>query len=211
MCWISLHGRQHGGDPNNIYFFGHSAGAQIVALFLFATAKLLQQVDTPNPSYLPLLYHAELVDHVLHQKWKLNQIQGFIGVSGVYHIMDHYHFEAGRGLEEVSAMKPTMGGFPHFRLCSPYSHAIEYSDHGLMHLSILLVHGDHDKTVPLSSSQKFISALRKFQVVKNARLEVIQDCGHTDMCLPAIGQHHKFLHLVNIVKSFVRQCSQTIK
>lgn len=43
----------------------------------------------------------------------------FIGIGGPYHIADHYQHESMRGVEHLSAMKPTMGGIPNFDHHSP--------------------------------------------------------------------------------------------
>jgi hypothetical protein len=43
----------------------------------------------------------------------------FVGIGGPYHIADHYVHESSRGVENLSAMKPAMGGIPNFAHHSP--------------------------------------------------------------------------------------------
>lgn len=43
----------------------------------------------------------------------------FVGIGGPYHIADHYVHESSRGVENLSAMKPAMGGIPNFDHHSP--------------------------------------------------------------------------------------------
>ena len=49
----------------------------------------------------------------------LSSIRGVIAISGVFHIMDHYHFEAWRGIEDISCMWRVMEGQDNFDKYSP--------------------------------------------------------------------------------------------
>lgn len=46
-------------------------------------------------------------------------VKGVIGIGGVYHIMDHYHHEAKRGVEDLSPMWRAAEGLENFGRYSP--------------------------------------------------------------------------------------------
>jgi len=75
LMWTKNNIEKYGGNPNKIYFMGHSAGAQLGALFI-----LLQAMDCND----------KFPEHVA--------LRGFIGMSGPYEISDHYVHEFGREL-----------------------------------------------------------------------------------------------------------------
>ncbi|MGH0114856.1 UNVERIFIED_CONTAM: hypothetical protein FKN15_064123 [Acipenser sinensis] len=49
----------------------------------------------------------------------LTSVKGVVGLSGVYHIMNHYQYETWRGVEYVSTMHKAMGGIENFEHYSP--------------------------------------------------------------------------------------------
>ena len=55
---------------------------------------------------------------LLHHK-ALHAIKGVVGIGGVYHIMDHYHHETWRGVEDLSPMWRVMHGLENFDEFSP--------------------------------------------------------------------------------------------
>jgi len=136
LVWTKNNIKRHGGDPLNIFFLGHSAGAQLGALLV-----LNEVIGQEGPILL----------------------KGFIGLAGPYDIRDHYKHEFTRGVENLSPMKPTMGGIPNFHLNSP-THLAQTDLDKTRHVPHLcrfyLLHGSDDTTVPSSSSAKFAKQLR---------------------------------------------------
>eukprot|EP01132_Coremiostelium_polycephalum_P005979 gene5979-7450_t len=125
------------GNPNNIYFMGHSAGAHIGALYCCST-----------------LYK--------NQKKQAHRFKGCIGLSGPYEISDHFIHEAKRGVEHFSPMRPAMRGPKTFSFYSP-SHIMSMEDtikDGDLP-TFYLLHGDADATVPISSSEKLYDILKQ--------------------------------------------------
>jgi len=83
---------------------GHSSGAHISLLWLVERAerqigirikRQQQSEQTKDPQSTPTA-----------TKIKIN---AFIGISGVYNINHHFDYEAGRGVEEISPLKPANG------------------------------------------------------------------------------------------------------
>eukprot|EP00026_Physarum_polycephalum_P011665 Phypoly_transcript_11905.p1 GENE.Phypoly_transcript_11905~~Phypoly_transcript_11905.p1 ORF type:complete len:320 (+),score=42.29 Phypoly_transcript_11905:205-1164(+) len=138
ITWTKKNIKQHGGEPDKIYFVGHSAGAHLGALVILRNA--LQGGTKEDIT-----------------------IKGFIGLAGPYDIRDHYEHEFKRGVEHLSPMKNTMGGIKDFHNHSPSALAKTLTEDHLSNLSCTfhILHGDMDATVPHSSSTKFAEALRK--------------------------------------------------
>ena len=86
---------------------GHSSGAHISLLMA------VQRVER----------YLDKMDIVHHQSFEVSQrdtlhFDKYVGLSGVYDISHHFDYEAGRGVEELSPMKPACGytrnAFDHF-------------------------------------------------------------------------------------------------
>lgn len=166
---------------------GHSSGAHISLLML--VQRIAKFSDNPFMS-------SENDMHHLH-------FDKFIGLSGVYSISHHFDYEAGRGVEELSPMKPACGytreSFDHYspaiylkRLLSKTNMA---RHHAMHHPSrkfvdeiistympdILLLHGVEDSTVPFTSTSEAAKILRSCGVVNCQEQYLV--CGHPDVVL----------------------------
>lgn len=141
------------GDGRKTYVLcGHSSGAHICSMALLAQNNSTSSKSAGNTS-------GKLVDT-------------FISLSGVFDITEHYKHEAKNGIHEMSPMKAAAGGFEGFAACSPTT-IIHNSlsskeeentvDFGSFPYSILL-HGIHDRVVPVSSSELFADALRRASI-----------------------------------------------
>ncbi|KAL7473703.1 hypothetical protein ACHAXS_014211 [Conticribra weissflogii] len=99
----------------------------------------------------------------------------YIGLSGPYDISHHYDYEAGRGVEQISPMKPICGFTrENFDKASPAKRLLAYlsqyperdTDDGdtnaLQHLApkMLLIHGIEDGTVPFTATSDAARQLR---------------------------------------------------
>ncbi len=108
---------------------GHSSGAHISMLWMVEEAQK-QTLKVP--------------------------IEALVGVSGVYNIGHHFDFEAGRGVEEISPLKPANGyDYKSFQRFSPpwkvQNELLRNHDetNPLFPGRILLLHGAEDDVVPL--------------------------------------------------------------
>eukprot|EP01006_Ploeotia_vitrea_P034802 TRINITY_DN65800_c7_g11_i1.p1 TRINITY_DN65800_c7_g11~~TRINITY_DN65800_c7_g11_i1.p1 ORF type:complete len:467 (-),score=142.99 TRINITY_DN65800_c7_g11_i1:133-1533(-) len=184
LSWLSACASHYGGDPNRIYVSGHSSGAHITSLCLIKRA-----IHDHEQSLQPKQRQRKPVSGKWNtHAWQLKQIRGFVGLSGPYHIADHYIHESKRGVAQVSPMKPCMNGPDNFDDNSPTVLAERHAEAirvWLGHVDFHLVHGTNDPTVPWSSSHKFSVFLRRAGLVTQTRFVPLDDCGHTEVALPS--------------------------
>eukprot|EP01097_Dermamoeba_algensis_P006182 TRINITY_DN3883_c0_g1_i1.p1 TRINITY_DN3883_c0_g1~~TRINITY_DN3883_c0_g1_i1.p1 ORF type:complete len:514 (-),score=116.35 TRINITY_DN3883_c0_g1_i1:111-1652(-) len=129
LFWITKNITRYGGDPNQIYLVGQSAGAHICSLLLFQQAKkewLLETTGHVSTRRLGLselrklastgsvhqnLHRHETFEHEARRKrkrreqrglkFKLDQIRAYMGISGPYDINGmREHFHT-RGLPKL--------------------------------------------------------------------------------------------------------------
>ena len=130
----------------DVCLMGHSSGAHISLLMLVDRIKRRHM----NPKYS---HRADDFDFT-----------SYIGLSGPYDIGHHFDYEAGRGVEELSPMKPACGSTRHsFRQNSPASRLMsvladvdETKTGSIGHFfpPILLLHGIEDSTVPFTATSE---------------------------------------------------------
>jgi acetyl esterase/lipase len=110
-------------------------------------------------------------------------VDRFIGVSGVYDIPSHYVFERQRGVERISPMAPACGrNLSKWKEHSP-TRLIQHHNGKLP--PILILHGDLDTTVPVSSSAGLVEALHSKGSSSDSEvlLKVLQSTGHAETVL----------------------------
>jgi fermentation-respiration switch protein FrsA (DUF1100 family) len=118
-----------------------------------------------------------------------------IGLSGPYNISQHFDFEAHRGVEELSPMKPACGHTrEEFKYHSPTSRLLQLCHTAESSLlkptnkskhfmpSILLVHGMKDSTVPFTATSD-AAALFKSCGAEQCDEIYIGTAGHQDTVL----------------------------
>lgn len=159
---------------------GHSSGAHLSLLMM---VEFIQRQLSNSSSHgtLPSVF-----------------FDSVIGLSGPYNISQHFDFEAHRGVEELSPMKPACGHTreefkyhsPTFRLvqlCNTAESSLlqPYNEYKHFMPSILLVHGMRDSTVPFTSTSDAAA--------------LIKSCG-TQRCdeiyIGAAGHQDTVLHLM---------------
>lgn len=106
------------------------------------------------------------------------EICGWYGVSGVYDIHTQMDFERANG-RKGELLLAVMEGQPNFAAASP----ITYTRPGLP--PILLVHGDADRTVPVSMAQSFHARLQS--VGARSELKVYPRAGHSGLLFDALA------------------------
>lgn len=149
----------YGGDPNQIYLMGQSAGAHISACALMEQA-------VKESSGQPIF-------------WSVTQIKAYFGLSGGYNIhnlVDHFHQ---RGLNR-SIFLSIMEGEEALSRYSPEIVVKESSARTIALLPrIFLMHGTDDYSIPSSSSRTFVDVLQ--QAGAQATLLLYEGKTHTDI------------------------------
>jgi len=119
-------------------------------------------VGHSSGAHISLLWMSEEV-----QK-KTLKMDAFVGISGVYNIGHHFDYEAGRGVEEISPLKPANGyDRKSFLKYSPpwkiQHELLRTSDEKqlLFPGRILLLHGSEDDVVPLPGTCEAAKILKE--------------------------------------------------
>jgi len=110
-----------------------------------------------------------------------------VGLSGVYNISYHFQYEAVRGVEEMSPMKPVCGftessfleNSPALRLRAALA---SHAHRMCLPPRILLVHGMEDATVPFTTTADAARVLRSCGVTQTQELYLAKT-GHLDVVL----------------------------
>lgn len=107
MNWTVENIGAYGGDADQIFLTGHSAGAHLDALALIRSslrvAENKQQVRTrPWPLFPLSKYLAVIADGLWLQAFESAlHVRGFLGLAGPYDISDHYAFEHKRSMGPI--------------------------------------------------------------------------------------------------------------
>eukprot|EP00978_Attheya_sp_CCMP212_P038312 scaffold188674_cov45-Attheya_sp.AAC.1 len=168
---------------------GHSSGAHIALLLLVERVRyrIRIQNDT-NTNHHP-------------QRWKSVipfEFDSFVGLSGPYGISHHFDYEAGRGVEEISPMKPACGSSrqnfhahsPAIQLVQLQSNCCDSNSNStvgssfehLLPRHMLLVHGVEDTTVPFTATAEAGYLIRSCGVRQCEEL-YLSKTGHQDTVL----------------------------
>ncbi|KAL3933704.1 MAG: hypothetical protein SGARI_003649 [Bacillariaceae sp.] len=163
------------GDDNHHYgtiVMGHSSGAHIALLWLVDRVK--RRMRLPKQESNPI-------------------ITTFVGMSGPYNIEHHFDYEAARGVEEISPLKPCNGYTrEQFLRNSPVCRLQDVlkdvsSESGMQDYFprwSLLIHGIEDDTVPFTASCEAARVLRSCGVTSCDEIYV-PETGHQD-CVVAL-------------------------
>jgi len=167
---------------HNVTIMGHSSGAHIGMLLLI---ELVKKRNENNIIF---------------------SIKEFVGISGVYGIDDHFAFEANRGVEEVSPLKPACGNtHENFARCSPdyrLRNLVKTLDKGLLFQifpRILFIHGMEDSTVPFTATSKIAACFRSCGIEVSERYH--GKVGHQDAIMDVMFGGIVCESLINWLKS----------
>jgi acetyl esterase/lipase len=175
-AWVSLQGvmgqvlsanKDTEGWIGNV-LIGHSSGAHVALLMLVDMIGERLKLDN-------------VASGKIHPDF-------FVGLSGPYDICDHYDYEAGRGVEQLSPMKAICGGTrDNFSVASPVSRMLKLasSHHATVQECappILLVHGIEDSTVPFTATSDAARSLRSCGLVHCDEV-YLEKCEHADVVM----------------------------
>ncbi|XP_052772871.1 uncharacterized protein LOC128219796 [Mya arenaria] len=116
-------------------------------------------------------------------------VKGFVGIAGVYHIGDHFQHESSRGVEDVSTMTRAMRGNANFDRYSPTCIARQHQP-TLKYPKTILLHGTDDYVVPITSTTKFDTELKRLGV--DCMVRIIPSCDHYEIAMDLMKPNRKF-------------------
>jgi acetyl esterase/lipase len=159
--------------PIGVCVMGHSSGAHIALLMVVEQAKELLQVEKSRLESS----RRRADDNVEDDAPTRLLVNSFVGISGPYDISHHFDYEAARGVEELSPMKPCNGYTrEQFRLNTPPLRLRDFliswqeSDSRLVldrfFPPTLLLHGIEDDTVPFTATSEAARILRSCGVTR---------------------------------------------
>jgi acetyl esterase/lipase len=154
-AWVFDNIAEYGGDPKRVYLSGHSAGGHLSGLVSY------------DPEWLAETGHS------------INEIRGWVGLSGVYDAARHAADLEALGLGSP-IMTAVMKGPENFSAASPVTHAQLGEGPPAW-----LIHGEADETVPVFQSETMRDALRAAGV--EAELTVYPGAGHNDYLFGALN------------------------
>ncbi len=159
---------------------GHSSGAHISMLYL------IQQIEKKIMTISTSDYHKQR-----RSQDDIAVFDSYIGLSGVYNIQHHFDYEAGRGVEEISPMKPACGYsralFDHFSPALKLHSLTKICNNGDTFLPsiippMLLIHGMEDDTVPFTSTSDAARIIQSCGV-RHCNEYYLSGTGHADVIM----------------------------
>jgi acetyl esterase/lipase len=169
---------------SKMVLIGHSAGAHLVSYWI--SKRYLTQEE-----------------HLHETSDLLAYIHTWIGMSGVYDILDHYLVECRRGVEKWSGMEGAMHGAAQFCQHSPRQFYLRDAPSiNRSFVNTVLLHGECDETVPVDQSRRFYEAMDNYfknqKMAKNKfrlQFKIIPKVNHTDVVLSLMKvssrRHHR--------------------
>lgn len=109
LTWVFDNAEHYGGDPYRVTLMGHSAGAHLAALVVWERFKSRQQLWQRRAEAAHVSAMSEIDEEDLDEK-DTRQPCNFVGLAGVYDIVEHLKYEQKRGVDTMSCMTPAMGG-----------------------------------------------------------------------------------------------------
>ncbi|KAF9437046.1 hypothetical protein BGZ76_002167 [Entomortierella beljakovae] len=236
--WAYNNCKEFGGDPQQLYLMGHSAGAHLCAITVLKDSIKRIPVGLFGSSNSAISSSPILTD-ILNEKSDgdkgdvLPRLRGMILCSGVYEIGEHYKHESSRGVEQVSSMGRVMGNSEQsFRLHSPTNilqELLQVSTRidrnyptesqtrhqnmlrnlkSLLPVETLIIHGDRDGTVPCRSSSEYYMELKTLQLGSCTNLRILSGMAHEE---PVVALMPTFGRRAPFMKPLMEEISHLIE
>ncbi|KAH7624145.1 hypothetical protein Ndes2526B_g01399 [Nannochloris sp. 'desiccata'] len=190
ITWVLANLHLYGGDPEEVFLVGQSAGGHLTSLALLAQALQHEEASSPSSSSLASS-NKEAVEMTEEERkstrrpireintkpptpttvlggsptWDPRHLKGFVGVSGAYNLVtlsDHLHK---RGLYRnlFASIMTGPKGTPMLAELSPSLVADTQLTPAAAAMlpPMLILHGDADKSVPIKNAREYILALYK--------------------------------------------------
>lgn len=193
LVWAQENAADYSFDQKNVVLVGHSAGAHLSALTALFLMASREELLIPAPQ----------------QRDAALSVQGIIGLSGVYNIMDHYEHEQRRAVEFVSTMHKAMEGVENFPFYSPSHWLSRLTEDQLSRVPpFALLHGTNDIVVPSESSVKFWELLQSLSI--KASLYLLPGLDHTEMVTDLMAPDRRFFSpIYSCIKQEYRKLQET--
>ena len=179
--------------PIPMTLMGHSSGAHIGLLLL--VNHVIDTHLSPESSSSSSWNHTAADSSSLSSLSWWNALDSFVGLSGPYDICHHFDYEAARGVEEISPMKPTCGStrtaFRHWSPARKLQAALATATTTNKSLAnpcmlqqllppLLLLHSVDDETVPFTSTSEAAHVLHSCGITKLDQVYVADSIAHQD-------------------------------
>lgn len=188
LSWVLDNAVHYGGNPGRVTLMGHSAGAHLAALVLWERFKAGQQLQQRRAATTSQEAEIEWNEQDFDEE-DVRQPCKFVGLAGVYDIVEHLKYEQKRGVASMSCMSPAMGGFPHLlEAMSPVRlfHSVVSSRRRrpsfyreFLFPSCTLLCSSSDTVVPPDTSLSFNAVLQQ-QLGLDSRLILLDSLRHGD-------------------------------
>ncbi|MBN1317205.1 MAG: alpha/beta hydrolase [Anaerolineales bacterium] len=173
ISWTLENVEQYGGDPNRVVVCGHSSGGHLVGLALM------------DQHYLNAYGHTS------------GEVKGVIYASSGYDLNAQYKYELDKSNNKGTDLMETMigiaGNKENFSVASP----VTYVRKDLP--PALIIHGDADKTIPVSLAVEFHEALQ--EAGAPSELVIYPGRGHSEILLAALTENQP--RIVADISNFV--------
>jgi prenylcysteine alpha-carboxyl methylesterase len=175
ITWVMANLSLYGGDPEEVFLVGQSAGGHLTSLALLAQALQVSSSFSSSSATMEDAGGASNsapITAVLggSPAWDPRLLKGFVGVSGAYNLVtlsDHLHK---RGLyKNLFSSIMAVDGKPMLAELSPSLVAGTQltPDAAALLPPMLILHGDADKSVPIENAREYMSALYKAGVPRS--------------------------------------------
>lgn len=158
--WVFQNAASYGGDPSKIVLTGQSAGAHLSSLLLLQRSLAEAKEEEAHD----LRVEAGLPQTGFVRTWRVRDLRGYVGVSGVYdlHALGERLEVRGLGSVLLSTMCPDgdLSRYSPTALVNSAEWQAVAARAVPMLPPVLLFHGEADKTVPWTISDQFAEALR---------------------------------------------------
>jgi acetyl esterase/lipase len=178
-----------GITSSSVTLMGHSSGAHVALLLLVDRAKRRMRAVHDR---LEQNKEGGVNQEIDVGTVKTLEFDSFVGLSGPYDISHHFDYEAARGVEELSPLKPVNGysrdafrnNSPALRLQESLWSCGECQQRSFDNFlpPLALLHGIEDETVPFTATAEAARVLRSCGVTRCQEIYV-PETGHQEVAM----------------------------